>query len=239
VYKKLVVLASIFCFGAGASIVEPINPTDMAELNAYLGDTTYIDFSALTEFDYNTFGPMYGSVGDGNVTLTFSGTGAKFTVPDTWGPFWAGGDMVTPPYPEGFCIGGFCSQFDGSVPLPVLFGFFDSSHPLTIALSGSPVDKFGLEVGSFIGSVTATFYGTSSTLPITVNSPEQHQSRIVAADFDGEEILQVVLTTTDDWGPAVGAFRYEESPVPEPMTGILLGVGLLAMGAIRRIRRAA
>jgi hypothetical protein len=233
VYKRLFVAAGLFCFGAAASVLTPVNPTNVGQLNSYLNDTTYIDFSALTDFDWITFSPLYGSVSDGNVTLSFSLTGAKSTVPDTWGTNWAGGG---PSYPEGSCTGGFCSQFDGRGTLPIFFGFLDSQHPLTITLSGTPVSEFGFEVGAYIGDVTAIFYGATSTpLTVTATSGDYTQSRILAAK--GDQITKVELTTTDEWGPGVGAFRYD--PIPEPTTCVLLGAGLLALGAIRRLRKAA
>jgi len=236
-YRRVILLSGLFCYAAAASPLTQIDPTTMGQLGAYLGSTTYVDFSTLTEFNFSTFLPLYPGVGDAHVTVAFSNTGAKQTVPTTWGTEWAGG----PPYPEGTTCTGGCSQFSGSPPLPIMWGLLDgnaTTPPLTFTLSGDPVTTFGFEVGSSIGDFTAIFHGATpgDNLTITHTFTGYPQSFIFAAT--GDRILSVSLTTNDTFGPTIGAFRYFDAAaaVPEPTTLALLGAGMLALGAIRRLR---
>jgi len=122
--------------------------------------------------------------------------------------------------------------------MPIMVGFLDAWDPLTMGLSGADVTTFGFEVGSTLGVTTAVFVTTSGDLTISHDFTNYDQSFIYAVT--GAQILSVDLTTTDTWGPAIGAFRYADpgsDPVPEPATLALLGAGLLALGSIR-LRRA-
>lgn len=122
--------------------------------------------------------------------------------------------------------------------------FLDLSHTFTgdldIFLTGGGltdvliVDSQGGSSNDFLGTVNTGLVGSAGTFFGTGNI-----SSFVGAELAGTWILTVVdnfggdLGILNEWG-----LRGEYTPVPEPGTLALLGIGLLGMGAARRRKKA-
>ncbi|MGC8883647.1 MAG: PEP-CTERM sorting domain-containing protein [Bryobacteraceae bacterium] len=185
---------------------------------SYLASTTYIDFSPLSDF------ADVSSVTDGLLTLTFSSSGSKLTVPGSWGTW-----SVAPD-----------SQRQPGDTLPLLF-FADTS--VSIALSqGVAIFGFEAEPDPFnTFAMTANFYDATSTLLGSISRSVDGYSgaRLFAA---ASSPIWRVDFSCDGCDFAIGAFRYgleggTETPIPEPASSALLGVGLGSVVLLRHVRR--
>jgi len=232
-FKPLLLLIAL-ASGLMAGPITQIAPTDMASLSAYLSSTTYIDFSNLTDFDWNTFTPVYpaNTIHDDDVTLTFAfsfggdeypADFVKFTTPNPSYYRW----WNSQPY----------SQRGANESLPLADPMVDN---LRIYFS-RPLETFGFEAMPYYatedGEIAATFHGTSDQTTVTypMRGYTWADSRIFAAEGGPMNYVDIVLTGDVEF--ALAGFRYEladEAVVPEPSTYLSLGAGLLGLVALRR-----
>lgn len=191
----------------------PISSPDAS----YLASTTYINPSAIPDFTNVT------SIADGLVTVNFSVTMSKRTVPGGWATW-----SVAPD-----------SQRGPGDTLPVFYS--NQATAVTFTLS-TPVSVFGFEAEPnpfTVHTMTAQFYDVSGNLLGTISRDVSGVAgaRLFAAQSN-VPIASVVFSSNVDW--AAGAFRYAlptGGPViPEPTTMALFGAGLLGFLPLRRRR---
>jgi hypothetical protein len=221
-----VILSRLFCLALTLSLgvlpaagaVFTVIPSPDA---AYLGSTTYLDLSHLADFATVT------SVTDGALTLNFSTTMSKYTVPDTWNT-WSS-------VPN--------SQRSPSGQLPVLYSLGETSIIMNLSRA---VSVFGFEAEPDRYdwyTMTARFFDPSYTLlgSITLSVNGNAGARLFAASSSQISRVEFSCQGCDF---AVGAFRYTadtttappgtDVPIPEPDTVVSVGAGLAAVAIWRR-----
>lgn len=178
-------------FETTGNIVSLANPED-----EYVDGTSLIDISGLS--DYNN----YDSITDGTVTVDFSQSLGKRTVPDNWAT-WS-----SPPYSE--------------TAYPDLMY---SSSVVTLSLS-EPVGTFGFELepnlfGSF--NFTVKYYSNGNLLgSIKRTATGDHGARLFAAQTKTYPIDEIVISY--DGSPSgfcIGQFRYV---IPGMKVNVVRGV---------------
>jgi hypothetical protein len=186
---------------------------------AYTSSTTKIPITAST-------GTALGSVGDGALTIAFTGPTTVTAVgPGIFG--WG-----TPPTVE-------------EVAPPVLFSQFQLSRSLTFS---RPLSTFGVEMESnnptgFFTSptfrLTATFFDngvTVGSIPLDLVAPGG--TRLFAATTTGEFTSVTLTAASGSGGFEFGQIRYAAAAVPEPSSLALTGIaGVMSLRHARRRRR--
>lgn len=184
----------------------------------YLAATTYIDPFPIPDYTHVT------SITDGVLTVTFSTSMIKLTVPVTWATW-----SVAPD-----------SQRQGPNDLLPIFAS-NGATSVQFTLS-TPVTIFGFEAEPDplgVYAMTAQFYDASGNLLGTIsrNVDGNAGARLFAAQ-SSTPIASVIFSSDVFWG--AGAFRYAlpaGGPViPEPTTMALFGTGLLGFLPLRRRR---
>jgi len=181
----------------------------------YISSTTLIDISGLTD------GSSYTSISDRALTVDFDISMKRLTVPDTFATW------NCPPATEASC-----TKPAAPKGLPVLGSDLDSS--LIMALRPAAF-VFGFEVqpdlsdveqitevvfdskGNDLGGISLDVSGNAGALLFAVSS----QTPIVSVQLVDEDFKDF----------AIANVRYSLTPIPEPPSALLLGVGLVMLAA--------
>jgi hypothetical protein len=176
--------------------------------SSYTSTTSLIDITPLTE------GSSYSSISDGALTVSFSSSMIRNSVPYSWS-YWN-----CPPATEG------CTP-------PVLWS--NGADDVTMSFS-QPVYTFGFEAepdNLSSEEMVATFY-SGATVDGTIDLfPSGQAGALLYAASDGTPFTSVEITNTTGDDFAIANVRY--GTTPEPASLVLLGTSLVGL-AVGRFR---
>lgn len=197
----------------------------------YTSSTTLINIGGLTD------GNTYSSISGGGLTVTFSTSMMRLTVPSSWGTW------NCPPATEASCPQ---SPPLNPVNLPVLWS--NGATSITMTLS-STESIFGFEAQPELSdteSITADFFDSSGTKVGSISRDVSGNGGALLFAASSNDPFKTVRLT--DAGPrsgcptgdvcdfAIANVRFSPTAIPEPASVLLLAAGLAGFAAPKLLR---
>jgi hypothetical protein len=210
---KLLVIVVAGCLAALAASRADANGIITVPTPAYLASTTLLSLSGLEDGDEVV------AVSDGALTVSFSSTMMRLTVPDTWGTW------NTPPFTE-------------SAQPAILWS--EGATSVHMSLS-APQRVFGFEAQPDLSDVEALsaayFDADGNLLGELVRHVSGNGGALLFAAIWDVPVASVVFSDLADEDFAIANLRYGSAfVVPSPGSGALVATGLLLLWLLRTRR---